>query len=136
MAHPEQCLAELREHLGIHDTAITTLSSALSNGPEVAGMRDHYKQLLRARARTRSAILQLADALAAERARRLRQACALPEPMRVRCRLVATRSSSNKRSSCRARHIARVARAAVKATGDPEADAEPPGLTTRRGGAS
>lgn len=127
-SHPEQNLAELRQHMIIHDNLIAVLSTSLSRGPEVSGMREQYEQLLRARARTRSAIVRLNDALNAERVFRLRAACTPPESARLRCRLVATRSNSNARTSGRARRVARVVRAAL-ATGDP--DAEPSILATR-----
>lgn len=119
-------LEGLREHDRIFGTLLSALDAA-SAGPHARAVRDQHAQLVRGRARTRSAINQISAELRAQRVRRLLAACAPRGAVPRRRRLVATRSVRNTRSSCKARRAARVGRAVAKATGDPDPDPESPG---------
>lgn len=120
-------LEELRVHERVFGTMINALEAA-SIGPHAEAVRAQHAEVLRGRARTRSAIGQLVADVRAACARRLLAACARRDTARPRRHLVATRSS---RHSRRARRAAHVGRATAKATGDPP-DPEPPGRAAHR----
>jgi hypothetical protein len=119
-------LEELREHDRVFGTMLSALKAAFA-GPLAGPVREQHAQLLRGRARTRSAIKRTMAELSAQRVRRLLATCAARGTALPRQRRAAVRSACNARSLSRARRAVHVARAATKATGDPDPDPEPPG---------
>lgn len=123
-------LPGLRAHLNVIATAINYYDAQIATAPppERARLFAERANYYRARHRTRQEVHDVCNALETARARKRRAAerarARLAPRVTVYPALVAPRLSRNSRSS---RRGIRVARAAAKATSDPDGDGEPPG---------